>query len=132
MREKASLEDAFYQEHPAKYIRAVLEEYASLDSLARKEIYFRQTIEKLEHYARDGAVIEIKYIDNPNRYRLIPAFIRPDMYRTHLYLAGLSCQGESCKNPISCRIDRMETIQYIRPGSPPPSFRALEKAVKEQ
>ncbi len=128
----ASHEDAFYRTHPARYIRAVLEEYASLDSLTRKEIYFRQTIEQLERHARECAVIEIKYVDNPNRYRLIPAFIRPDIYRTHLYLAGFSCQEGACRNPVSCRIDGIETIQYIRPGSPSPSFRALEKAVKEQ
>lgn len=126
----ASAESVYYPKGPSKYIRAVMEEYASCDQLAREEIFYRRTIEQLEKYARDRAVIEVGLTDKPGRHQVIPAFIRPDIYKTHLYLAGVSISEDIKGESVSYRLDRIESTQYIRSGNLSSlALSDLEKAV---
>lgn len=128
-----STENVYYPKGPSKYIRAVVEEYASCDQLVREEIFYRKTIEKLETYASDSAVIDIRLIDKPRHHQVIPAFIRPDIYKTHLYLAGVSVQENRKGEAVSYRLDRIESIQYIRRGTMSSlSLSNLEKAIDQR
>ncbi len=114
---EASEEGTFYKDRAALYIRAVLEEYAQLDSMKRKMIYYREIIDDLQKHITNHDMIEISYCNTPVKYRMIPAQIEPDIYRTHLYLAGITVQ-EQAKTPyVSGRIDRIVSIQYIRAGT---------------
>lgn len=128
----ASREDAYYKSRASKYIRAVVEEYASMDSLARSEIFFRKSIETLLENAGKGAVTEIKLTNRPEPHLLIPVCIQPDIYKTHLYLAGISCRESAVGKHVSYRLDQIDpgSIQYIRQGILPPSAKdALADAI---
>lgn len=130
---EASGEEIFYQNRPSRYIRAVLEEYASFDSLVRQKIFYRKNIEMLESYARNHAVIEIKTGGRTNSHQIIPVFIRPDIYKTHLYLTGIINQTASDTKPVSYRLDRIDSVQYIRPGTVSlAAIASLEEAIRQK
>lgn len=113
---ESSEEDSFYHGSAATYIRAVLEEYAQLDSMKRKMIYYREIIEELQKHIKKHNMIEITYYNNSIKYKMIPVRIEPDTYRTHLYLAGIAVQEQAQSLCVSGRIDRIASIQYIRTG----------------
>lgn len=128
-----SREDIFYPKGPSKYIRAILEEYALLDALMREKMYFRENIEKLEHFAHNRAVVGITLSGRSRFHQVIPVLIRPDVYQTHLYLAGLSRGAGAEGRPVSYRIDHIDSIQCIRPESMfPLATDDLEKAISQR
>lgn len=130
---KNSGESEFYTEkHVSRYIRAVIEDYAAADSLSRKRIYYRNIIETLESYIRNGFAIEIQLKNKAQRYKIKPAFISPDKYETHLYLAALSCGDGDKEKVVSYRLDRIDetSIQPLHKSPISPASRnALEEKV---
>lgn len=113
---ETSAEDTFYQNRTSRYLRAVLEEYASADSLTRKKIYYRGILDEIKGYIEAQEVVEIRYHDSDNSFRLKPAFVRADKYENHLYLAGClyAKQGSSPDGKIiSCRIDRIRSMHRV-------------------
>ncbi len=129
---ESSEEDSFYKDRASLYIRAVLEEYAQLDSMKRKMIYYRETIERLQKHIEKHDMIEISYYDNTKKYKMIPVQIEPDIYRTHLYLAGVTAQEHSKFPYVSGRIDRIASIQYIRTGKVADASRSALKKIIEK
>ncbi len=129
--EKSS-DDKHYKNAPSRYIRAILEEYALLDGLMREKLYFRENIEKLENFALNRAVVEITLAGNSRCHRVIPVLIKSDIYKTHLYLAGISNGTGTEEKPVSYRIDHIDSIQCIRPESRLSlTASSLEKAIDQ-
>lgn len=130
-----SEESAAYSEgHVSRYIRAVMEDYASRDFLTRKKIYYRDALETFQAYIQSGSVIRFRLLGEKKKYVIKPAFVRADRYETHLYLAAMVCLENGDESFASYRIDRidMKSVQCAyRSSIPQEAMKRLEKRVGE-
>lgn len=125
-------EEEIYNGKASKYIRAVMEEYASYESIKRKEIYFKEKIDTLKKYIKEQAVIEIRYANSTRHNKMQPLLIQPDKNRQHLYVAGISSDGKK-KSPVPGRIDQIYSMNPVyHENYSSFELQKLKKEVKKQ
>ena len=73
---------------PSKYLKALLEEYATLSPSQREEIYFRETVEQL-NTAIDAGYLVCGTVGQ-REFRIRPYKVMADPYNSHLYLQYLN------------------------------------------
>ena len=109
------LEEMYYQRE-GRYIKALMEEYAALPFFEREGIYFKDTIETINHAIDAGNVIKIKYINRKQDHTALT--IRPykivssSLLRYHYLIALPSNRGEK-QDILSLRLSRIEGIRIL-------------------
>ena len=102
------------------YIKALLEEYASLSYYNREEIFYKDLMEEIQMYIDTNKLIEIRKGDTDkgasskksNALQLVPYRIIPDKARNYHYLIGVLLQKDK-KTNLSLRISDIGSIRKI-------------------
>lgn len=98
---------------PAKYLKALFEEYATLSPSQREQVYFRALLDTLNTAIDAGYLLLVQL--GQREFRVRPYKIMADPYNSHLYLTGLSRSGDDTREVIaSFRITRMQNVRIRR------------------
>ncbi|MBR5134203.1 MAG: WYL domain-containing protein, partial [Clostridia bacterium] len=102
---------------PAKYLKALLEEYARLSPAERERIYFADVIDETLQPAVDaGYVLEI--VSGKRTFLVRPYAVAADAYSAHMYLIGLSRPKEDPADEnetiASFRVSRLHQVRVRR------------------
>ncbi len=98
---------------PAKYLKALFEEYARLSPAERERVYFSEMIDILHQAIDRHDVIETVLGNTP--FLIRPYAVMADSYGTHMYLVGLSRPKEDPRDEneriVSIRVSRLEGVK---------------------
>lgn len=98
---------------PAKYLKAIFEEYARLSPCERERIYFSDIIEQKIQPAIDAGYL-LETTLNTGTYLIRPYAVLADTYGTHVYLVGRSRPKDDPQDRneriVSVRISRIEKV----------------------
>lgn len=101
---------------PAKYLKALLEEYARLSPADRERVYYAQTIEEVTDAICENAVVDAKL--GNGHYLIRPYAVMADNYATHMYLVGMSRPKEDPRDDneriVSLRVSRLTDVKLRR------------------
>lgn len=81
-------EDQYYK-NVGQYVKAVLEEYAEKSFFEREEIFYRETLQMIEHCTKTGTLLRLEFQNGV--YDMKPYGIYPDREQEYHFLAGISC-----------------------------------------
>lgn len=123
-----SMEANWYDGHPMRYFRCVIEEYAEKNRLEREEILFRQEIETLTSCAEQHKLVCIE--TGGKIFEVKPFQVIPDYNGMHYYLAGISRPINSSVEEDKIASFRISRIKKIRPR--PKTYRSGRLTAAEQ
>ncbi len=102
---------------PAKYLKAILEEYARLSPAEREQVYFSEVIEQTIQPAIDAHYL-LEVTLGTGVYWIRPYAVMTDAHSAHVYLVGLSRPKEDPQDRneriVSVRISRMGKVSSRR------------------
>lgn len=107
----------YYHSHPALFLKAVIEEYATYPAMKRESIFFGETIDLLERCIEGHYLLSIE--TGGKRFEVKPWSIVADESRLYQYFVGLSNPVGTDSTqaiPASFRIARMTAVKK-RPKS---------------
>ena len=105
-----SNEDLYYgKENMGSYIKALLEEYATLDYLKREKFYFKDIITQIELAIRSHSVLYLT-LNNGKTFSVLPYKITTDNLSTYHYLVSYSLNFENGSKLLSAVSNRISNI----------------------
>lgn len=104
---------------PAKFVAAILEEYAQLPFVAREQIFYKQIFEDLSSVIETNNSGNKKVVvcetSSGNDIEIYPVRICMDEWSTYNYLIGLVFDEDHQKlMPTSMRISRIKSVHTVR------------------
>lgn len=81
-------EDQYYKS-VGQYVKTVLEEYAEKSFFEREEIFYRNTLQMLDHCAANGTLLRLKFMNG--EFDMKPYGVFADREGEYHFLAGISC-----------------------------------------
>lgn len=107
----------YYHSSAAKYIKAVIEEYASKSYFEREKIILRDRLSLLQSFADSGRLLSITSGsgDSTQRFMVKPYCLCADKGNSFHYLVGLSTPYASDREekPASFRVSRIKKITTL-------------------
>ncbi len=97
-------EEKYYNYKPGKYLKALIEDYASRAFCERELIYFADRVKLIETAISERRKLSVKTA-NGKHYIIYPCRILRDPMSMYNYLIGFSCDSEEkSKHPVSLRL----------------------------
>lgn len=107
-------ENGYYGGHPAKFYKAILEEYARKSYYEREEIVLSKLISDIELHIAASKLIVINLCGPKNRcFEVRPFSISSDPLKSYHYLIGYSKEvtPQASENIASFRISRISSVR---------------------
>ena len=138
--------DSSEYESRSDYLKAVYEQYATLPTYRREQIFFKQTIDEIENAISSNKKMRISLLSKTNtnkvssfRYSIKPYAIKQDKIKSFNYLIGYSQLLDQHNEPItqekiSCfRISRIDSIKLYSSSFISKEKRAeIEQTIKDK